>query len=109
VSVTVGSRAAQRIAAATDATPEAIEPHGPPVAPVGDPAPYVEPVGPESPFYSREWRGGPLYACPSERGEACFSGRSHRSIIRHIIEAHDEPEPTVETRARRTGIILARR
>jgi hypothetical protein len=106
VTLLAGSRAAERIAAAMDATPAPIGPQGPAFAPVDDPAPYVEPVGAESPFYSREWRGGPLYVCPA--GESCFSGRTHRSIIRHISQVHDEPEPSVETRARRTGIILAR-
>ena len=62
--------------------------------------------GDESPFYLREWRGGPLYGCPM----CDFTGRTHRSILRHADEAHPKvPEPDIEQRARNAGLTLARR
>jgi len=95
-----GQGAVEDVTPAPDPASDTIGPLGPSEAVTEDPD------GDASPFYLREWRGGPLYGCPF--GD--FTGRTHQAVVRHAGDAHPRvPEPDIEQRARQAGIILARR
>jgi len=82
-----------------DATPDAIEAHGPSDGLVGEPA------GP-GPYYLREWRGSALYGCP----DGDFTSRTSAGVERHraIVHTPDRALSLAE-RAARAGIIVAKR